>query len=159
MNDTPDDSPLEPGPNDEAVSQVIYHYGMAMYLIQVLEHQVVNLIVASKALGKGKITREEIRRLSEDVFRKTMGVQLRDLVASVDVPEEVRDRLEEVITERNHLAHRFFREHYNEMQSIAENKRLVQELIALQKYVLAVEEELTELERSIWRARGMKYPF
>ena len=45
------------------------------------------------------------------------------------------------------------------MQSVEGNTRLINELMALQKSVVAVDEELTELERSVWRARGMKYPF
>ena len=159
MSDAPHVLPLEFESNDEAVYQVIYQYGMAMYLIQVLEHQIVNLIVASRLPGKGEMTREQIRRFREDTFRKMMSKLLQDLMDCVDLPEELRERVSEIILKRNHLAHRFFREHHPDMQSVEGNTRLINELMALQKSVVAVDEELTELERSVWRARGMKYPF
>jgi hypothetical protein len=149
----------EPGPNDEAVAGTIYNYGMTMYLIQVLEHQVVNLIVASNLPRSTKVSKEELQRIRADGFKRTMGQQLRELISCVEVPQSLRERVNRVVAERNHLAHRFFREHYDKMQSVSGNEELIRDLVNLQQIVVAVDDELTELERSVWRANGLEYPF
>ena len=146
-------------PNDEAVDGVVYNYGMAMYLIQVLEHQVVNLIVASKLPRVAEIPADELKRIRAATFKKTLGTTLKDLIASVDVPDELRCRLKQVCDERNRLAHRFFRENHDVMQTVGGNGRLVAELASFQQVVVDVDDELTELERALWKANGMSYPF
>jgi hypothetical protein len=149
----------EPGLNVEAVAGTIYNYGMTMYLIQVLEHQVVNLIVASNLPRGSRISREELQRIRADGLKRTRGQQLRELISCVEAPSWLRERVNRVIAKRNHLAHHFFREHYDKMQSVSGNEELVRELVNLQRFIVAVDEELTELERSVWRANGLEYPF
>src|SRR4051794_11946137 len=141
MSDGPHGPRPMPGPNDELVAGVIYHYGLAMYLIQVVELQVVNLILASNLPRRNEITREEFLRLKQETLRKTMGRQLQDLIMLVDVPDGMRQRASKVVSERNDLAHRFFREHHDDMQSPSGNEQLIQELIDLQQVVVSLDEE------------------
>jgi hypothetical protein len=150
---------LAAGPNDEATTRVIYNYGMTMFLIQVLEHQLVSLIVASNLPRGDSLAPRELKRIREDAFRRTLGVQLKDLAASVEVPEHLKVKLARIVAERNHLAHSFFREHHADMQSLDTNERLVAELFALQQFVVAADDELTELERSLWKTNGLAYPY
>ena len=147
------------GPNDHAVAEVIYNYGMTMFLIQVLEHQLVNLIVATNLPRRHKIPRDELLQIRANAFRQTMGTQLKGLAANVKLPSALKEKLDRIVAERNALAHRFFREHYEDMQSASGNEALIRDLAELQHFVVAVDEELTQLERSIWRESGMDYPF
>jgi hypothetical protein len=148
-----------PGPHDDAVAGVIYNYGMTMYLIQVLEHQVVNLIVASNLPRRECLATGELSRVREKAFRQTLGLALKELTACVNLPADLGEKLDGIVLKRNELAHRFFREHYKEMQSVSSNERLVRELADLQQFVVNVDDELTQLERSMWRESGMDYPF
>jgi hypothetical protein len=150
---------LVAGPNDAAVSGVIYNYGMTMFLIQVLEHQLVNLIVASNLPRRDNIPRDELVRIKEKAFSQTMGTQLRGLVECVDMPSHLREKLDRIVLERNRLAHHFFRDHYEELRSVSSNENLCCQLSDLQHFIVAVDDELTQLKRSIWRENGMEHPF
>lgn len=149
----------EAGPNDQAVAGTLYHYGLTMYLIQVLEMQVVSLIVASNLPRRGEISSGDLRRIREDVSKKMMGKQLKDLIECVDIPPETEGRLRRVIVTRNRLAHGFFKDNYERMQSVEGNEAMIRELTEAQGFVVSVDEELTDLERSLWRASGLEYPF
>jgi hypothetical protein len=143
------------GPNDG----VIYNYGMTMFLIQVLEHQLVNLIVASNLPRRDQIPRDELLEIRANAFRQTMGTQLKGLAARVEIPPYLKEKLNRIVAKRNHLAHSFFREHHGDMLSSSGSEALIRDLFDLQRFVVAVDDELTLLERSIWRESGMEYPF
>lgn len=98
------------------IREVYSRYGLAMYQAQVLEHGMVNAVIVARMLPK--MRNHSDRSAWEDAFdraydvemAKTFGNMLRAL-EPLELPEELIGRLRVAKTERDRLAHRFFREH------------------------------------------------
>lgn len=107
-----------PADDDDAVQirEVYSRYGLAMYQAQVLEHGMVNAVIIARMLPA--MLEHADRSAWEDAFdgaydvelAKTFGNMLRAL-APLDLPGELLERLRCAKSERDRLAHRFFREH------------------------------------------------
>jgi hypothetical protein len=117
--------PFPPTSDDEAeIPEVFAHAGMVLFLGQVLEHGIVNLLVCEYMLSVKKSTRRRLknaeiatfvaraRDLEGEHFEETMGQLLKNMLKSgITVPPTLKELLKESLTGRNRLAHRFFREH------------------------------------------------
>jgi len=121
--------------------------GVALYLSQVLEHGIVNILVLAdmlvlmkKARKQGvKPTAEKVAEyiaLAEDAeeqhYKRTMGNLLRTLYQQeIELPSGLEELLNEALERRNRIAHRFFREraleianHEGRVVAIAELKEM-----------------------------------
>lgn len=98
------------------IREVYSRYGLAMYQAQVLEHGMVNAVIVARMLPKMRDHSD--RSAWEDAFdraydvelAKTFGNMLRAL-EPLELPEGLIGRLRVAKSERDRLAHRFFREH------------------------------------------------
>lgn len=107
-----------PADDEDAVQirEVYSRYGLAMYQAQVLEHGIVNAVIIARMLPTMRL--HPNRSAWEDAFdraydielAKTFGNMLRAL-EPLNLPEELLERLRGAKSERDRLAHRFFREH------------------------------------------------
>ncbi len=108
---------MESDDKDEHVKTVYAHYGLAMYLAQVLEHGLVNALVFLDLLPSriGKpISRSrwevEFDAFMERNFEATLGKMIRNLKAVVAVHSDLEVSLQDALWRRNLLAHSFFRD-------------------------------------------------
>jgi hypothetical protein len=123
-----------PADDEDAVQirEVYSRYGLAMYQVQVLEHGMVNAVIVGRMLPT--MRRHPNRSAWEDAFdraydielAKTFGNMLRAL-ETLNFPEELLKRLRSAKTERDRLAHRFFREHDRDFLSRAGRTRMIAE--------------------------------
>ena len=157
-NEDPEEE-LGPTQVDELLKSVLYNYGLTMFLFGVLEHQVVNLIVALNLPRRDQTSAESLRQIREVAFKRPMGQLWKELKSSDGIPNDTKQRVDKIIDERNKLAHSFFRCNHDEMKSVIGNEKLIRDLEGLQQKVVAVDEELTKLEKTIWRTNGLDYPF
>lgn len=107
-------------PAEDAVSvqirEVYSRYGLAMYQAQVLEHGIVNAVIIARMLPTMRQypDRTEWEKAFEQAYdlelAKTFGNMIRALEA-LALPDNLMGRLRQAKTERDRLAHRFFREH------------------------------------------------
>ncbi|MBI2509007.1 MAG: hypothetical protein HYV99_03225 [Betaproteobacteria bacterium] len=102
---------------DEHIKAVYAHFGLAVYLAQVLEHGLANALLCAELLpsraGKPvprKQWEAEFDAFMERQFEGTLGRLIRSLKKAAPIPTELEGLLTEALEKRNFLAHHFFRE-------------------------------------------------
>jgi hypothetical protein len=145
--------------DDEAsiqIREVYSRYGLAMYQAQVLEHGMVNAVVVARMLPTMRTYND--REAWEDAFdraydselAKTFGNMLRALE-----PLELIGRLRAAKVERDHLAHRFFREHDQDFIGMAGRTRMIAECEAIIERFAAIDTELETFMRPLRERHGI----
>ena len=96
---------------EEQARDTFAHFGLAMYLAQVLEHGVVNALVILRLPERGQMSRQDIDDFMEGRFQKTLGTLLRQLKSEIgSIPGGLDLMLSGALRLRNFLAHDYFRE-------------------------------------------------
>lgn len=140
-----------PADDEDAVQirEVYSRYGLAMYQAQVLEHGMVNAVIVARMLPtmRGYPDRwaweEAFDRAYDVELAKTFGNILRAL-EPLNLPEELLERLRGAKSERDRLAHRFFREHDEDFISRAGRTRMIAECEQAIELLSAIDAELEE---------------
>ncbi|WP_341988716.1 hypothetical protein [Azorhizobium sp. AG788] len=118
--------------DDVQMREVYSRYGLAMYCAQVLEHGMVNAVIIARMLPtlRGHPDRsaweDAFDRAYDVEFAKTFGNMLRAL-GQFNLPEELMERLRGAKSERDRLAHGFFREHAEDFLGRAGRIRMTAE--------------------------------
>lgn len=104
-------------PDSELIREVYSRFGLAMYMAQILEHGMVNALLVLRLLPT---MRDHADRTSwDDAFdhfydtelAKTFGNMIKALDEAETLSDEFIVRLRGAKVYRDHLVHRFFREH------------------------------------------------
>lgn len=104
-------------PHDEQVREVYARYGLAMFQAQVLEHGMVNAMLVLSLLPTIRTFKDDAAweaafdRFYDVELAKTFGNMLNRLEPLDGFPPDLLTRLRAAKLQRDHLAHRFFREH------------------------------------------------
>jgi predicted RNA polymerase sigma factor len=114
--------------DDSHTRETYAHFGLAMYLAQVLEHGLVNAMVVARLPEPNRIQRSSIDDFMDQKFEQTLGRLIRDLRDFVEVPDEVGDQLAEALRTRNWLAHAYFRERAAQFLTRAGRNQMISEL-------------------------------
>lgn len=103
---------------DEAqVREVYSRFGRAMFSAQVLEHGIVNALLVLRLMPTmkdhaGRTSWDEaFDRFYDSELAKTFGNMVRALEQTGAFSSDLIDRLRAAKVQRDHLAHRFFRDH------------------------------------------------
>ena len=122
-------------PESEHIKTVYAHFGLAIYLAQCLEHQIVNSMVVLHLIPNFKWSSRskedwyiEHDTYNEVQFRKTLGQMIQSLMAVTKVPDELEQGLNVCLARRNYLAHHYFRDHAVELMSNHGRESMVAEL-------------------------------
>jgi hypothetical protein len=135
--------------DDVQIREVYARYGLAMYQAQVLEHGMVNAVIIVRMMPTlhghpNRSAWEDAFDRAYDVeFAKTFGNMLRAL-ASLNPPEELLERLRSAKSERDRLAHRFFREHAEDLLSRSGRTKMIAECEDAIKMFSAIDANLEE---------------
>lgn len=115
---------------DDHVKEVYAHFGLAMYMAQVLEHGIVNAFVLLELLPKtkGKWTPDEVEYYMNTEFEKTLGRLIRKLRTLTTIGDDFENLLGRTLKKRNWLAHDFFRERAQEFMSATGRNLMIKEL-------------------------------
>ena len=140
---------------DDHVRDTYAYYGLAMYAAQVLEHGLVNAMVAARLPERRTITRGEIDNFMDRQFEKTLGQLLRELERYVTVPADLSARLSEALSKRNWLAHDCFRERATTFITQAGRDSMIREFQAVQHLFECADHQLSELVRPIREKHGV----
>lgn len=103
--------------DDRQIREVYARYGLAMYQAQVLEHGLVNTLMIFRLLPTMKeYTDRYAWESAFDTFYsvetgKTFGNILKVIQLINNFPSDLLKKLRSAKSERDYLAHRFFREH------------------------------------------------
>lgn len=104
-------------PDEVQIREVYSRFGLAMYLAQVLEYGLVNVMAVFSIIPKRKTycNNCEWEAAHDDFYKEelgnTFGTIMKKLQKMEVIPSELMARLWEAKEKRDYLAHRFFREH------------------------------------------------
>ncbi|WP_454885898.1 hypothetical protein [Sphingomonas oryzagri] len=128
--------------------EVYARFGLAMSQAQVLEHGMVNTMLVFTLMPTMRSHPDETSwqaafdRFYDVELGKTFGNMLRGLTSIESFPAELLERLRAAKTDRDHLAHRFFREHDMDFMTREGRTRMIVECETLI-------EQFTELDHDI----------
>ena len=144
----------------EHVKTVYAHFGLAIYLSQVLEHGLVNaLFVMDLVPRAGAVaTRDTWPRKSDaffdEQFRKTLGRMIESLRTVAKVPTTLEGLLAKALDRRNWLAHDYFRERAEDFMSARGRNRMIEELEEAQALFRTADEELDKVAKPLREKYG-----
>jgi hypothetical protein len=141
--------------NDQ-IQEVYAAAGLALYMAQVVEYGLINLLLVSRLADPSLQT--EFRSADEFFeahFRQVMGRLVKAVQLHVDTSADLDARLDDVLRLRNFIAHGFFRDRA-ELFMHEEGRRLMLDELAASIYRFeAVDAELRDLLLSIGAHFGM----
>jgi hypothetical protein len=139
--------------------------GLALYLAQVLEHGIVNILVLGYMIAVGKtaphpITEEKIARFlakAEEIeqrhYEQTLGALLTSVHKSgISLPAPLVDLLTKALEHRNRLVHRLFRERALEIGNSSGRKSVFAELKDMKEVFIEADTALD----GIWKQLALK---
>ena len=124
-----DDDPL-----GEHVKTVYAHFGLAVYLSQVLEHGLANAMLIfelapnAMAVATPITWPSRVDSFYEEQFQDTLGRLIRKLQKVALVPPHLEQILARALDRRNWLSHHYFRERATEFLSSAGRNTMIAEL-------------------------------
>jgi len=115
---------------DEHTKEVYAHFGLAIYLAQVLEHGLVIALVYADLMPKRKPhhTTADFDLFMDKHFETTMGRLINTVRKQVSVPPELEALLLGARTKRNWLAHHYFRERAEDFMNEPGREKMIAEL-------------------------------
>jgi len=158
----------EPKDRDDAETREVYAYaGLALYLAQCLEHEIVNSLVSAAHMRrlrtKWPATSSEIAEYRADIdhvwdeaFQQTLGKLVNSVSSSgIKIPESLDSDLRQSVRLRNRLVHRYFRERAETWFSSEERRSMAEELKAMGEQFVKTDRALHEITSQIWNALGI----
>jgi hypothetical protein len=139
---------------DEQTREVYARYGLAMYFAQVVEHAIVNLMIALRLPERGALTKRDIDQFMDGAFAMTFGrlLKLRRMGQSTHYLQRDLDQARDM---RNWLAHRYFRDRAVQFMSPAGRVVMLQELDDATNVFLEVNERLERLSAEVRAANNV----
>jgi hypothetical protein len=137
---------------DEHVKEVYAHFGLAIYLAQVLEHGLavafLYLDLMPASIGKIRSREEWMSRMDAFMdrhFETTLGKMIRNLAVVTSVPSDLEQLLKLALEKRNWLVHDYFRERAEAFMSESGRERMLHELVEAQELFSAADERLGDV--------------
>jgi hypothetical protein len=140
---------------DEETREVYARYGLAMYFAQVVEHAIVNLMIALRLPERGALTARDIDQFMDEAFAMTFGRLLKELRQMGQPIDSVERELDQARDLRNWLAHRYFRDRAVQFMSPAGRVVMLQELDDATDLFLRVNESLERLSAEVRAANNV----
>lgn len=133
----------------EQIKEVYAHFGLAIYLGQVLEHGIGNSLVYASLIpnniGKIRSSAEWHEKFDQFLgahFEKTLGRMIATLKCEVEIPDDLESLLSAALKTRNWLAHHYFRERADEFMNEAGRTKMIAELEEAQSLFSRADEAL-----------------
>ena len=117
-------------PESEQIRDVYAHFGLAMYQAQCLERQLAIILATRYGPGPTKLSRTELDEKFDDLFSKTLGQLVNEVGRLAKLTKDEEKRLQEALSKRNWLTHRYFWERAIEFLSESGRASMIRELKA-----------------------------
>lgn len=133
--------------------EVYAHFGVAVYMAQVLEHGVINLLAVTRVMSLAS-SQEEYDKLVGKKFKDTLGNLAKELKSVALNDEKFIDDLARLVQVRNHLVHNYWREKIQLTMTPQGRNRLIEELSEIHASFSAFDKRLDDLTFRYSEARG-----
>jgi hypothetical protein len=142
-------------PDDDLAKEVYAHFGLCIFLSQVFETGLINVLTALETAAHKKPTLQSFDALYAKHQSFTFGRLLSALSVHRVFPANLIRQVRELKAARDHLAHHFFREHDLDFMSIGGCYLMIEILEGHRDRFLALDKQVSELERAVLSKIGM----
>jgi hypothetical protein len=132
-------------PDDDLAREVYAHFGLCMYVAQVFETGLINILTALDNAKSGQATAENFDRLYKKHEALTFGNLMNALSKHNFVPELLMKEARDLKNERDHLAHRFFRHHDLDFVTKAGCDVMIKLLVERRDHFAALDQKISKL--------------
>lgn len=156
---------------DDSSKEVFFHIGLTLYAAQSFEKCLLGMLYGLYVVENFPNWRENYVRETENLNSLTLGKLLSRAKESVSFDKEVDLTLQLALKQRNRFIHNYYEESFGLLSDRRGHKRLIDELIGLQKlfrkaddmieplsWELMKKAGMTEQQISIYAHRSMGYP-
>lgn len=142
-------------PESQQIRDVYAQYGLAMYYAQCVERQLAIVAPMLHGMNIWTTTRDQLEKLLDELFKKTLGTVIKTLETSVGLPSGFEDRLRNALRLRNFLAHEFFWERAGTFTHEQGRHQMLTELREAAVFLAELDEEMSVLARNWTRDQGV----
>ena len=115
-------------PESEQIREVFARFGLAIYHAQCLEKQLALILATKYGLGPTRISKMEFDEILKDLDSRTLGQLVSKIRTLADLGEDERGQLEQGLSTRNWLTHRYFWERSVDFLSESGRASMIKEL-------------------------------
>ena len=142
-------------PNGDLVKEVYAHFGLCIFLSHVFETGMINILTALETASSKKPTRGVFDNLYAKHEKLTFGKLMKALKGHGLIPNDLMREMHQLKTVRNHLAHRFFRDHHLDFMSQGGCHYMIEILEAHQENFDAVDERVAQIQIQVLAKIGI----
>lgn len=114
--------------NSSTLEKVYRLYGLAAHNCSNIEYKIAHYLLGPEWEKADVLSPEEVDKVSDDLYKKTLGQLLKKYKKHFELTEEAPDILDEVLEKRNYLAHRFFGNYGKKMHNEETLKDMTEDL-------------------------------
>jgi hypothetical protein len=143
-------------PDDDLVKEVYAHFGLCMYFAQVFETGLINILTALATAQNAIPTSTTFDMLYAQHERLTFGKLMKALSGYRFLPEELEREAMLLKSERDHLAHRFFRDHDLDFMAVGGCHSITEELEQRRERFIALDRQVSDYQSLALRKLGFR---
>ena len=128
----------------EQVKEVYAHFGLAMYQAQCLEQQLALILATKYGPGPTKISIVDFEHLLDGLYTRTLGQLVREIGKLASLSEDEEGSLQQALSKRNWLAHRYFSDRSVDFLSESGRDMMVEELREVSEFFHSLDELFTQ---------------
>jgi len=140
-------------PDAELIKEIYARFGLAYYESECLHRELCMILAFTSFQSKLDITRPRVEEKLVHAFSLTLG-QVKDDLKHI-VPDELYSKLEDVVKQRNFLAHRFWFERVHLMFSIKGLRQMLEELSVLSALFSELDEQVSDYFKPKFHQLGL----
>lgn len=133
-------------PDDDLVKEVYAHFGLCIYLSQVFETGMINILTALETAVSKSPTRQTFDQLYGKHESLTFGNLLKALKVHDFLPADLLKEVRQLKAERDYLAHRFFRDHDLDFMTVAGCYVMIEFLESRRDRFISVDERVSQFQ-------------
>ena len=147
--------PDVPTPDFDDPKEIYAFFGLAVYAANILESSFINWTVALRLGTISGATRQDFDTVFAHFEKRTFGQLLKATHMLTAVPAGIEIVLNESLSERNRLIHKFFREHAANATHPAGQKEMIVELSSMIELFNHADSLVTPIYQSLWERFGV----
>jgi len=141
-------------PDGDLVKEVHAYFGLCMYFAQVFETGLINALTALETASDERPFRQTFDTYYAKHEALTFGNLLKALSRHKFFPTDLLREVEALKSDRDHLAHRFFRDHDLDSATVAGCYAMIEELEERRKRFMDLDERVAKLEDKAFEKLG-----
>lgn len=140
---------------DDSSKEVFFHIGLTLYAAQSFEKCLLGMLYGLYVVENLPNWRENYMKETGVLNSLTLGKLLTKARESVSFDQEVDSTLQLALKKRNQFIHNYYEESFGQLSDRRGHKRLINELIELQKLFRKADDKIEPLSWELMKKAGM----